>query len=131
MKTYQTWEAIKMLTENPQLKFECKGEFALKQLFVRQEYIQLKSELFDVSVVECAGNLKVNEEWILVQQPVSFMEAIRTFREGKIIHCKLDKYTYTFHTGFMELKDVDGNAITPREIVDGKWFIGEGGNIED
>lgn len=112
------WEVVKMLSENPQLTFKLSQA---TDTTLRVNEIGLLVDSNDNCI-----NIPVNTKWTLEQQPVSFMEAIKTFREGKEIYCKLDKYTYTFRTGFMELKDVDGNPITPREIVDGKWFIKEG-----
>lgn len=78
MKTYRTWEALKMLTENRNLKFKSSSNGILKRVH-------------DVPKVnDYSGNkellLYLTTDWTLVQEPVTFMEAINSKKRIKPEH---------------------------------------------
>lgn len=80
MKTYKTWEAYKMLTENPNLKF--KDEFGY-YLVIEDNAFILKDELG--KDVEYVCNT-FEDKWTLVQNPVDFMTAVKSGKKIKVEH---------------------------------------------
>lgn len=80
MKTYKTWEVIKMITENPKLKFRtyCSDVFKDENGYIVFENIDC-IDGFD-------GNFKGNEEWTLIQEPVDFMTAVKSGKKIKVEH---------------------------------------------
>ena len=67
----------------------------------------------------------INAKFIPIAKPVSFMEAIKAYRENKKISCELgpNKYTYEFsHNG---IRDEIGRSLTSDKIINGKWYIEE------
>lgn len=121
MKTYRTWEAIKMLTENRNLKFKNVNK-ALKGEILKRVY--------DVAQVnDCSENkillIYLTSNWELIQEPVTFMEAIKAYCEGKTI-CVIYESIKTYYHPTRDAKH-DGfhNSVLAIEILEGKWFIGE------
>jgi len=117
MKKYETWEAIKMITENSKLKFRQIGEFE------NNNYIELSNNdghMVHINAYksgQCDSDF-LNRQWTLVKEPVSFIEAIHAFKEGKTIKsvCNTSSDSYSpDETDYME--------ITPEEILEGKWYI--------
>ena len=129
MKKYKTWEVIKMLTENPKLKFEARNDIGTI----------LKNENRGVRFYENGENVQrygvmIYEEWTLVQESVSFMEAIKAYHEGKPVRCELEgeinfkdrfKRSVGENSGGYDVENIFGVAIGTREILEGKWFIEE------
>jgi hypothetical protein len=118
MKTYKTWEVIKLLTENPKLQFENDSyNSILKTDLKYSAYLDLVNKgTFENKKLEIY--LGLDHEWTLIKQPVSFMEAVKAFKEGKTIKsvCNTSWDSYSpDQTDFME--------ITPEEILEGKWYI--------
>lgn len=74
MKRYKLWEVIKMMSENKSLNFT-NGRNTIGA--DNMSYLKVKeSEYSKLSLDE---NLKVDsEEWQLVQQPVTFMEVMKS-----------------------------------------------------
>ena len=126
MKTYKTWEVIKMITENPKLKFRtyCSDVFKDENGYIVFENIDC-IDGFD-------GNFKGNEEWILVQEPVSFMEAVQSGKKIKVEHEAIKhfelKCTSEYLTLFVVVEELAKNldSISLREIItEGKFYIEE------
>jgi hypothetical protein len=125
MKKYKTWEAFKMLEENPKNKFTCFDNKRQMMLvlsvcddgFVSITYDKNKSQL----------NSNINDEWALVQEPVDFIEAMKAYREGKNIYCLWGGYKYFYvHDKYgNKLIDIAGTTISISEILEGKWYIQE------
>lgn len=90
MKTYKTWEIIKMLSENPKLKF--KKHSPGNSIVLGAQVIGFSSFLklyrTDFTDKTLNNNIKLDEEWTLIQEPVSFMEAVQS---GKKMECKHEK----------------------------------------
>lgn len=121
-KTYKTWEAIKMLTENPKLIFT--------QAYVCKNIKFLTSN--EQLLIECESKhiaynnlLYADAEWELVQEPVNFMTAVEAFDRGKNIYCELPNGTKTKYQfkEYMGLMDGYRNPIGSYEILKGKWYI--------
>lgn len=133
MKKYKTWEVIKMLTENPNLKFQtfCRN---YKRIFNCSSYGNFivttyrNDEEIDSSLGQgnFNGNISINTEWELLPQEVSFLDAIKAHGYGKTIYCICeDKLIYEPKTkDYNEcLEDDCGNAVSPKEILKGHWYI--------
>lgn len=137
MKTYKTWEALKMLEENRKAKFE---------LVVKDSSVDLENTILTLGAKEyinfiengtgkrIGGNVSIDDEWTLIQEPVPFMEAIKAYDKGKTIKCVfgsyhgLSIYKPQFAFGdykFSDLRDENEGPITQTEILEGKWYIEE------
>jgi hypothetical protein len=90
MREYETWEAFKMLGENPKLKFETiKTKYENMVLFVDDcGYYVLHEKGNESKHIEPCGNLNQNDKWQLVRQPVTWQEALQARIDGKTIICK-------------------------------------------
>lgn len=114
MKTYKTWEAIKMLTENPTLKFinKCDNIIGVN----RVGFIVLFRN--DNSVNTDLFRKNVDTDWALVQEPVTFMEAINSGKRIKSAYS--DDYNSVEET--MSL--LGGlTEKTVLKVLNGEWFI--------
>lgn len=73
------------------------------------------------------GNVGRLDNWKEVEQPVTWQEAIKAWANFKRVRCELDGKTWTYDyqlfksNGILALED--GNAMSPLEITEGKWFI--------
>lgn len=120
MKVYKTWEAIKILQENPTTEFKDKTGRILK----------LTSELNKLHILTVNHFFNIDAEWTLIQKPVPFMEAIRALDEGKDIYCEIDSGKLHYKSGispngyYAVLDEFEG-PITTKEILQGKWYIEE------
>jgi len=129
MKTYETWEAIKMLKENEELEFrliknsECIANLTLKS---RNGTLHAFEDELETGL-GCLKWMILNATWKLIQKPVPLLEATYAFATGKNIRCEY-------------IDDLDGenttavfkqeNTITSinsmfKMISTGKWFIEE------
>ncbi|ASN68328.1 hypothetical protein 10S11_66 [uncultured Caudovirales phage] len=133
MKTYKTWEVIKMITEDKNKKFEATYGTDKLLIYANDDGF-FKMQMNNVACThQLDGNLQIRGEWTLIKQPVSFMEAIKAFSQGKTIKCRVpftlvdDLIVYKPSKGvlFTELFDNGGAAITQTEILEGKWYIEE------
>lgn len=131
MKKYKTWEVIKMLEENPKLKFEAAEELG------EEKTISIKNNRI------CWGGKdrfplyvligKKATEWTLVQEPVSFMEAVKAYGKGKTINCECQNDVFHYIPKYAEEDQANWNdllangefQITSYEILNGKWYIEE------
>ena len=128
MKTYKTWEVIKMLTENPKLRFEMLD----KKLCTQTISIDKCKNL----IARCKGcngkencNLSTDDKWVLAQQQVSFIEAIESCKPIRVEHeyfCMHGNYAYTNHL-LMKIGDILLPDQIKEVIRDGKWYIKEDG----
>jgi len=60
----------------------------------------------------------------IIPQPVSFMEAVEAYSEGKTVECKHDgqMHNYKISRGF-GMTDENADAINHDEILRGEWYI--------
>ena len=112
----KTWEMIKMLTENPKLRFKCKLESGL-----------YNTVCADNGWFKCEYSYYFNTEWELIQEPVDFTTAIKAYQNGKTIKCESEKfknnrYNIVFGEGNV-IADNNGYGISAEEILNGKWYI--------
>lgn len=138
MKKYKTWEAIKMLTENPKLKFklieeesdallEASGVLTADGTELRAGYLYYTNGTkYPRTAI---GEVSIEDEWELVQQEVPFIEAIKAFSKGKTIYDignKKNIYNPNIVTDpCLSLVDRNDNPITSDEILNGHWYIKE------
>ena len=114
---YKTWEVVKMLSEDNELKF-----------YDREERIISggNGEL----IVKYLGEdscLDLDESWELIEDPVAFMDAIKAYNKGKTIKCNFNGDVLYYVPGddftYNSLEDTTGYCISLQEILNGAWFI--------
>jgi hypothetical protein len=128
MKKYKTSEAIAMLEKNQKLRFVVSDDSlasghkfltvgALKRLECTTTKFSLNNEVF------------LDTEWELVQQPVSFMEAVKAYSEGKTIRCEINAEKYIYkplgEDCYNAVKDDENIAVSAKEILEGRWYVEE------
>lgn len=127
MKQYKGWEIAKMI---------CEGK--LKDGDTIQNEMNIKFKISDESLIfdgDFGTNRKGHEafsSWLsnksslfkIIQQPVSFVEAIKAYSTGKNIRCEYEGNSCFYNTG-ITLVDSKGRPILTREILGGKWYIEE------
>lgn len=122
---YKTSEAIAMLEKNPSLRFKDYDDilYASKYgyiMFERKGYSK------DCPAGRFEGNVNLNTKWELIQQPVSFMEAVKAYSEGKTIRCEDSMWKTRIYEPCefsSEMKDTRDVAVSPEEILEGKWYV--------
>lgn len=138
MKKYKTWEVIKMLTENPRLNFSQVDEYGVKHV------LQVQDEFFyyrqDDALGNMNGNIMITDEWVLLQQPVTFIEAVNAYADGKTIRLErgnriIGKLIPRKGKSYCTNQDfwvrLYGNAeeesrnLSAIEILEGTWYIEE------
>ena len=124
MKTYKTWEAIKMLSENNKLKFECDGvKLDVDDGYLRGTYNNRKG-LDDNICLDNDSDDDLNDKWELVQPSVTFTEAITAWANEKTVKCTHCGRTFIYiglkHHAMVDEK---GNPLSKAAINYGKWFI--------
>jgi hypothetical protein len=122
----KTWEMLKELTENPTKKFKSltSGEvWKLEGTYMRN---------FSCSGVS-ADRLHIDDEWEEIPQEVPFLEAVKSFCEGKTVRCEWYRFSNS-HEIVSEIYKPDcnkatifksnkGEAVCAKEILEGEWFI--------
>lgn len=135
MKEYQTWELLKLAasytsgmagTKRPIYK-NIKGiEIMVGNNFDGNGLFLISGSPYK--------NVFINENWELVQQTVTFMEAMEAYKNKKVIKCKIENREY-FYNGlyhnfkFEEMTSLRDNkkqgGISVEEILNGTWYIEE------
>lgn len=92
MKIYKTWEVIKALTESPKLRFKnnigsivTTSNDTNRIVWEKEEKEKENDFVMFNRAVNC-DNLHI--EWTLVQQPISFMEAVKVYAEYAVALCQ-------------------------------------------
>jgi hypothetical protein len=129
MKLYNWVEAITKLKENNKLVFEdVNGRIILKFESGCIKFYDVNDENI------CLHALVLDREFKLKEEPVSFMEAVKSYSTGKTIRCERSYGTISRFTPETNEEDIndwnymetyDGWAISSYEILYGKWFIEE------
>jgi hypothetical protein len=114
----KTWEMIKMLTENPKLKFKLVGTG------IGENTVGITNNKIVWTDISCMPRLVLTfstltkNEWKLIQEPVTWQEAIQAWIDGKTI------YTIDEDGIETELKGVVEEAYFMKiEFTDSKWYI--------
>ena len=131
MKTYKTWEVIKMLTENPKLRFTSRNESI--HIYEDELVWLISNKTFKLTVNSGLHSDTFNRNWALVQTPVTFMEAIEAFISGRNVRSEYistingESKTQIFYQSSKNRPGVMkcGEDLTFYIIATGKWFIEE------
>lgn len=129
-KTYKTWEIWQHAEQLEGKRFKLLSyydeEFGKGDIAVVVKYCKfygLGAEKFDrIRLIDLTGF----EEWELVQEPISFIEAIKAYSKGKTIKCKLPWMITIYKNQGLHnspLYDNNGRALSFIEILEGKWHI--------
>lgn len=130
MAEYTLGQVIDKLGRNRNLKFKHVAEEPYR--IDKGAVIALDKEGYIVNQEgePILSNFSLGSKFRLVNEPVSFTEAIKAFIEEKIIYCELKgnkcRYIPLEDDIFHPLWDKNQNTITAEEILHGKWFIEEG-----
>ena len=122
MKEYTTLEALKALTENPELVFDdtkCKDRFGISTSSGFITWLD-NNKNYEGDIHLCNAFLK--RKWILADQPpVSFMEAIKS---GKKIKAERGGEYKTVLNVF-EILSSYADLQSMLNVVNGNWYIKE------
>ena len=75
--------------------------------------------------IDLLNDFIINTKFIPLQNPVSFIEAIKARYEGKTIKVVLRNNERIYKDNSAGLIDQNGGYLTPLEILEGKWYIEE------
>lgn len=136
MKKYSTSEAIAMLEKNPRAKltttlggnkYELLVDGKNNNYFVFNVYTKYGEKIS--SSTGGGGfnyNIPTDLKWELIQRPVDFLTAVKAYSEGKTIRCEDSKRKTRIYEPCEfsnEMKDIIGLAVSPEEILEGKWYV--------
>lgn len=117
-KEYSLDEAIKMLKVNSKLKFETVGQNDSSILYADMDTLRCIDKKNKIET-----HIYLTDKWILVQQPVSFIEAINS---GKQIRCEgWTEYRYMSLECVINVLNVEADEEEQRKAINGKWYIKE------
>jgi hypothetical protein len=124
---YKTSEAIAMLEKNPSLRFKNYDD-----ILYASEYGYIMFERKGYSKACPAGrfegNVNLNTKWELIQQPVSFMEAVKAYSEGKTIRCERHGARFKFNPfgvpSYLSSFVTEGGAsLSCIDVLEGTWYV--------
>ncbi|KJS85015.1 MAG: hypothetical protein JM58_09630 [Peptococcaceae bacterium BICA1-8] len=123
MKIYKMWEVIKMLSENPKLKFnlakDTDGAFVAIGEKGRLVWDGFEQQLKPVIFF-------INDEWKLIQQPVTWQEAFEAGLQGKRIKVEGQYLTYSnFNSLHYALHYLVERPTYFEALMRDKWYIEE------
>jgi len=117
MKSYKTWETVKLLTENPRKEFK----------------LDDGSKIYNYKgIISCSKThpvcmeLNINDEWEEVLKPITWQEALEAWAKGKKVKSIFDnrEFIYTQEDGIDSLVDFsDEQPLCALEILKGIWYI--------
>lgn len=117
---YKTWEVVKMLTENPELVFVRPSDGVRTMLGDKIH----AGEIIGKYLKQTDGeSIRLSDEWEVVPQPASFMEAVKAYEEGKTIIVSHNCHNHTYSMQNHMFRDSNGQSIEADEILYGKWYI--------
>jgi regulator of RNase E activity RraB len=115
MKTYTTVEMIQALMEHPEWEFETEWLKRERPVINSDGDILWK----DTQSSVCLDATFMNQQWTLVEKPVTFIEAVNSGKcvryEGWDTYIKLDEALY----------EICANqcANEVRKAINGKWYV--------
>ena len=137
------WEVMRLLEEDPSRKFEYQDsrkkwilyadvEGLTGLVFYMLDCWDNNGELMTGTAFgSLHGNLSTSNNWQLVQQPVTWQEAIQAWADCKKVVWEEDMDRRVFDRNKSwpipkyqnRLLDQDGYAVTVRMISGGKWYV--------
>ena len=121
----KTWQMIKELTENPQMKYECTAE-TTRTHFIASVTDSGILHLDSTNTKKSAdGNLWLDAEWEPLPQPVTLAEAMKALElHGKTIEWRTTSGDCKDPV-IITLKDWYGKTISPMMLRNGYWSIAD------
>ena len=122
MNTYKTWEVVKMLMENPRLRFEAKINKKKSNMWIDTEGDLVMDVVETAPDYSITDNEWLNAEWHLVETPVTWQEALQAFIDGKRVKCICDVDFCDFNDNccYFSLNQPD---MCIHGLKHGQWFI--------
>ena len=121
MRTYKTWEVVKILMENPRLRFEAKINKKKSNMWIDTDGDLAMDVVKTAPDYPITDNEWLNAEWQLVETPVTWQEALQAWAEEKTVICKFNDINEEYsETCFSNNYDT---PLTRYQILYGQWFI--------
>jgi len=121
MRTYKTWEVVKILMENPRLRFEAKINKKKSNMWIDTDGDLAMDVVKTAPDYPITDNEWLNAEWHLVETPVTWQEALQAWAEEKTVICKFNDINEEYsETCFSNNYDT---PLTRYQILYGQWFI--------
>lgn len=127
----KTWEVMKLLAENPNLRFKNEsfdyGEGAYLGISTGGTY-KFYNTKAEYATAKSFNDMWLSavDEWELISTKVDFMDAVKAHNEGRRIYCMMKgtgvKNVYRPSLSSC-MKDEEGLPITSDEILNGEWHI--------
>lgn len=108
----KTSEMIAMLEKNPDLQFKRKFNGEIYCLGAGGCVSKIRGSY-------AAANMRIDDDWQLVREPVPVWEAVKAFCEGKDIICEIEeggKFTLRANAKYTQ-------SFTKEFILNGTWYI--------
>lgn len=126
----KTWEMIKALEENPDLKFISQDGFIasvnqLNGMFILTNVNNPCSPNGNIHLVRVDGSVYSPDSWELIPQKVTWQEAIQAWLEGKEILIKHNgkEYRQKPSVGLGNFTNYPSSSFGNRLFLDGEWYI--------
>lgn len=124
----KTWEMIKMLSENPKLRFKGKTYYSHDAIVFIDDDDALSWEIDDGKRKRFerlnSGTWILNQNWQLVRASVPVWEAVKALAEGKIVRCECgDNCRQGLGRG--SCKFPYSGSVCQYAISKGTWYIEE------
>ena len=119
MRTYKTWEVVKILMENPRLRFEAKINKKKSNMWIDTDGDLAMDVVKTAPDYPITDNEWLNAEWQLIETPVTWQEALQAWAEEKTVICKLNDINEEY---ICFSNDYDTH-LTRYQILYGQWFI--------
>lgn len=122
MRTYKTWEVVKILMENPRLRFEAKINKKKSNMWIDTDGDLAMDVVKTAPDYPITDNEWLNAEWQLVETPVTWQVALQAFIDGKRVKCICDVDFCDFNDNccYFSLNQPD---MCIHGLKHGQWFI--------
>lgn len=122
MRTYKTWEVVKILMDNPRLRFEAKINKKKSNMWIDTDGDLAMDVVKTAPDYPITDNEWLNAEWQLVETPVTWQEALQAFIDGKRVKCICDVDFCDFNDNccYFSLNQPD---MCIHGLKHGQWFI--------
>ena len=122
MRTYKTWEVVKILMENPRLRFEAKINKKKSNMWIDTDGDLVMDVVKTAPDYPITDNEWLNAEWHLVETPVTWQEALQALIDGKRVKCICDVDFCDFNDNccYFSLNHPD---MCIHGLKHGQWFI--------
>lgn len=119
MNTYKTWEVVKILMDNPRLRFEAKINKKKSNMWIDTDGDLAMDVVKTAPDYPITDNEWLNAEWQLIETPVTWQEALQAWAEEKTVICKFNDINEEY---ICFSNDYDTH-LTRYQILYGQWFI--------